>query len=158
MDTETTFNELLARHGALINKVCYFYATDVNDFKDLRQEAWLNIWRSADKFRGDCATTTWIYRITLNSCVSFARRNKRRKAEPIGDHPELIADNTDKAGLIRELYELVNRLDDMDKALILMWLDGFDYATIAQVAGLNKTTVGTRLHRIKNKLVELSKE
>lgn len=70
----------------------------------------------------------------------------------------MIADNTDKAGLIRELYELVNRLDDMDKALILMWLDGFDYATIAQVAGLNKTTVGTRLHRIKNKLVELSKE
>lgn len=156
MDQQALFDSLLRKHGPLINKVCFFYATDVEDFKDLRQEGLLNLWRSIAKYNGDCAETTWVYRIALNSCISFARKNRKRKPEPIENHPELIADTTDTAALTRELYALINHLDSLDKALILMWLDGFDYDSIAKVAGLNKATVGSRIHRIKGKLVELS--
>ena len=157
MDQLSVFNELLEKHGTLINKVCYFYATCVDDFKDLRQEGLLNLWRSIGKFRGECAPATWIYRIILNSCVSYRRMHKHHNSEPIENHPELIADNTDKAELTKELYSLINQLDRIEKALILMWLDGMDYESIATVAGMNRTTVGTRIHRIKAKLVELSK-
>ena len=158
MEHQQQFDYLLRRYAPLINKVCYFYATDVEDFKDLRQEGLLHLWRSLDKFRGDCSQSTWIYRIILNSCVGNVRKNKKRQTETIENHPELISEDSEKAEMITELYALINMLDKIDKALILMWLDGMDYDTIAQIIGMNKTTVGTRLHRIKSKLVELSNQ
>jgi len=157
-NSQAIFDELLSKYGSLINKVCYFYATDVEDFKDLRQEGLLNLWRSLEKFRGGCSQMTWTYRIILNSCISYTRKNKRRPAEPIENHPELISEDGDKAGMVKELYTLINRLGKMEKALILLWLDDTDYDTLASITGLNKTTVGTRLHRIKGKLVELSNQ
>lgn len=156
MEHQIFFDELLLRYGALINKICYFYARDVEEFKDLRQEGLLNLWRSLDKFQNDCSIQTWIYRVVLNSCVSFIRKNKKGKMEPIEYHPELISEDSDKSGLISELYSLINRLDNLEKALMLLWLDGTDYETISNVTGLNRNTVGTRIHRIKNKLIEIS--
>lgn len=150
------FDDFLKRYGPLINKVCYFYAADVEEFKDLRQEGLLNLWRSLEKFRGDCSQSTWIYRIILNSCVTYVRKNSKRRTEPIENHPELISEDSDKTGMIAELYSIIARLDKMDKALVLLWLDGTDYDTIAEIMGLNRNTVGSRLHRIKNKLIKLS--
>lgn len=157
MDEQSYFNELIKEHGRLINKICYFYATDIDDFKDLRQESLLNIFRGLNKFRADSKISTWIYRITLNSCVSYVRKNKRKSFVSIENHPELITTDSETANITKELYFLINQLDNkIDKALILMWLDDMDYDAIAEVSGLNKATVGSRLHRIKKKLVELS--
>lgn len=158
MERKALFDELLTRYGPLINKVCYFYASDVEEFKDLRQEGLLNLWRSLDKYRGDCSRMSWTYRVILNSCISYARANRSHDSEPIEEHQELIADIPDKSGMVRELYTLINRLGRMEKALVLLWLDGMDYGAIASVTGLNKSTVGSRLHRIKARLVELSNQ
>lgn len=150
------FEELFSRYGPLINKVCYFYADDVDDFNDLRQEGLLNLWRSLGKYRNECSPMTWTYRVILNSCVSYVRKNMKFHAEPIENHPELISGDSDKSLMISELYDLINNLGKIDKALVLLWLDGTDYETIAQIMGMNKTTVGSRLHRCKNKLMNLS--
>lgn len=155
-DGNQLFEIITRDYGHIINKVCYFYAVNVDDFDDMRQETLINLWRGAERFRGESAISSWVYRVAINSCVSYFRKNRRPDSTPIELHPELITDDTDKASMLREMYQLINRLGDVDKAIVLMWLDGYDYETIAKVTGLNRPTVGTRLHRIKEKLVKMS--
>lgn len=157
-DLQTDFLKLVDRYGGLIAKVCYFYSVDADDFNDLRQEALLNLWKGFPSYRGEAAPQTWIYRVTLNSCVSYFRRHKRRSsaASSIDTVPELIADGADRATLLRELYSLICRLDKTDMALILLWLDEYSYEAIADITGMPRNTVASRLRRIKEKLVEYS--
>lgn len=153
------FTAVLERYGGIISKVCYFYAEDGDMFLDLRQEALLNLWKGFDSWSGESAISTWIYRITLNSCVSFFRRNRRHKSTlKIEDIPPIISSDIDKATLLRELYSLISRLDKTEMALILLWLDEYSYDSISDITGLPRNTVATRLRRIKKKLVEFSKE
>jgi RNA polymerase sigma-70 factor (ECF subfamily) len=88
---------------------------------DLRQEALVNLWRGFPKFRGDAKITTWIYRVCLNSCVSYFRKQKKSKnAVPIEQAAQLIADTDEKAEMLREMYRLINSLNSSDKALIML--------------------------------------
>ncbi len=155
-DGNQLFEIITRDYGHIINKVCYFYAANVDDFDDMRQETLINLWRGAERFRGDSALSSWVYRVAINSCVTYFRKNRCPDSTPIDQHPELITDDTDKAAMLSEMYQLINRLGDVDKAIMLMWLDGYDYETIAEVTGLNRPTVGTRLHRVKEKLVKMS--
>ncbi len=157
-ESQTTMFERWAReHGQLINKLCYFYAATPTDFDDLRQEALLALWRSAERFRGDCAERTWIYRVTLNACVSYVRKDRwTTRTEPIELHPEIITSDAERAAMVREMRELIDRLPPLDRAITLMWLDGLDYAEISQVSGLTSSAVGTRLNRIKKTLINES--
>ncbi len=154
---DSAFDSLISAHGSIISKVCYFYAIDTDDFNDLRQEALINLWRGLDRFRGEAEMSTWVYRICLNTCVSYFRSNKKRRlAVRVDECPQLIADDTDKGAMLKEMYNLINRLGPTDKALILMWLDSYDYETIAKVTGIPRNTVASRLRRIKERLVKYS--
>lgn len=153
------FEETVRRYDGVIRKVCYFYATDTGDFDDLRQEALVNLWRGFPKFRGDASLSTWIYRVTLNSCVSFFRRNRKGGATvPVDQCPGLLAESDDKAEMLREMYRMINRLGNADKALILLWLDEHPYDEIAAIMGLPRNTVASRLRRAKEKLTSLTPE
>lgn len=153
------FEETVRRYDGVIRKVCYFYATDVDDFDDLRQEALVNLWRGFPRFRGDASMSTWIYRVTLNSCVSFFRKHRRRGSTvPVDEHPELIAEDDEKGAMLREMYRMINRLPAADKALILLWLDEHSYDEIASIMGQPRNTVASRLRRAKEKLTSLTPE
>lgn len=148
------FTALIARYDGVIRRVCYLYATDLDDFDDLRQEAMINLWRGFPTFRGEARISTWIYRVSLNSCVSFFRKKRRvPAATAIENHPELIAETDDKAAMLKEMYRMINRLDAADKALILLWLDEHPYEEIAAIMGLPRNTVASRLRRAKEKLI-----
>lgn len=153
------FEETVRQYDGVIRKVCYFYATDVDDFDDLRQEALVNLWRGFPGFRGDASMSTWIYRVTLNSCVSFFRKHRRRgNTVPVDEHPELIAEDDEKGAMLREMYRMINRLPAADKALILLWLDEHSYDEIASIMGQPRNTVASRLRRAKEKLTSLTPE
>ena len=155
-DKETIFRDTLANYGTLIRKVCYMYADSTTDFEDLRQEALVNIWRGLDSFRGDSDLSTWIYRVTLNSCVSYFRTNGRHTGEPLESARGLVADDTDKEALLQELHKLINRLSRVEKAIILLWIDSYPYDTIAEIMAMPRNSVASQIHRIKEKLVKLS--
>jgi RNA polymerase sigma-70 factor (ECF subfamily) len=139
--------------------VCFFYASDLEDFNDLRQEALVNLWRGFPKFRGDAKITTWIYRVCLNSCVSYFRKQKQNKnTVSIENAAQLIADTDEKAEMLREMYKLINSLNPSDKALIMLWLDQYSYEEIAQILGQPRNTIATRLHRIKERLVAMDRD
>lgn len=151
------FEETVRQYDGVIRKVCYFYSSDVDDFNDLRQEALINLWRGFPRFRGEASLSTWIYRVTLNSCVSAFRKNRKgADTVPIDQCPGLLEEADDKAEMLREMYRMINRLGPSDKALILLWLDEHPYDEMASIMGLPRNTVASRLRRAKEKLVSLT--
>ena len=152
---ERDFASLVKQHSRIINKVSYFYATDSLPFDDLRQEIYVNIWLGLSQFRGDSKMSTWIYRVAVNSAL-MALRSSRPKIETVSldfgvlDRTTEI-DDTQRENL-QALRSLINRLEDMEKAIILLWLDEYSYDEIADTLGLKRNTVAVKIHRIKEKL------
>lgn len=158
---QAAFDEIMDQYGNMIAKVCYIYGSDNESRKDMYQECLANIWQGLPKFRGDARVSSWIYRACINTCISYHRRERRFKDHlPISDlgedHLSALEDN--KESQLRELYALINRLQALDKAIIMMWLDEKSYDEIAAVTGLLRNTVATRLRRIKLQLQNLSNQ
>lgn len=153
---EAYFIELTEHYGQLVNRICLSYADSSADFDDLRQDVWINVWKSLDGFREDSSIDTWIYRVTLNTCVSCLRKRKRSVlTSPIdGIFPEPAEDEASDymRERIRVLHGLISRLSPLDKAIMTMHLDDRSNAEIAEVTGLTKGNVATRLSRIKSRL------
>lgn len=156
-NNEKEFEEAIALYGTLITKICYYFASDSDEFKDLRQEVFYNIWKGMDKFNHNSKLSTWIYRICFNTCISFHRREKKIKKVSINNIMELPDDNQEISKLeeYRTFLTLIRQLQYEERALILMWLDEMSYEEISTLTGLNRNTVAIKLKRIKEKLVKM---
>ncbi|MBD5186016.1 MAG: sigma-70 family RNA polymerase sigma factor [Bacteroidales bacterium] len=153
---EARFSQVLQANRQLICKVCYMYASDGEHFNDLYQEVVANIWQGLASYRGTAAMSTWIYRVAINTCVTFYRRHRSHSAAtlPIEAVVELPAEEESRAEQLKEMYRLIATLEPMEKALILMWLDERSYDEISDVTGLSRNNVASRLRRIRLKLIE----
>lgn len=151
---EQEFTTCIKEYERVIYKVCYLYATKSAPLNDLYQEAVLNIWRAFPKFRRECKISTWIYRITLNTCISFIRKEKNiPEIVTLTQEAEWLTEEEDNfREMLAELYRLINCLGQLDKSIILLYLEDKDYAEIAEITGLTVTNVATKLSRIKDKL------
>jgi RNA polymerase sigma-70 factor (ECF subfamily) len=121
--------------------------------EDYYQEVLINLWQSFDQFEGRSKHSTWIYRVALYTCISFIRRK-----EPA--YISLSFDiSTDEDGTLKEqleeLHSVINRLGHIDRALIMLWLDGYAYEEMADVTGLSLSNVSVKLMRAKNKIKEM---
>lgn len=156
---EREFKELITRENATISKICFSYSGSVAEFDDLRQDVLINIWRGMKSFRGESSQRTWVYRITVNSCLTTIRRHSRYQHEDLDSLYGLIeSDNSDKED-IEQLHQAIGRLGAQDKAIIMMWLDELTYDEIATAMGLARNTIATKIRRIKDKLTnEYKKE
>lgn len=152
---EREFASIILEHSRIINKVCYFYATDKMPFEDLRQEIYVNIWLGLNQFRGESKMSTWIYRVAVNSALMILRSSKPFIQTTPLDFGILDAsteiDDTQRENL-QTLQSLINRLENIEKAIILLWLDEYSYDEIAETLGLKRNTVAVKIHRIKDKL------
>lgn len=150
------FLEMIRQNEGIIYKITSFYADVEHPIGDLYQEVVLNLWKSFPSFRGESKYSTWIYRIALNTCVSFYRRSKRNVTYV--DISMDIPDTVDNNENIQELYKLINRLGKIERALVLLYIDDKSYKEIAEITGLSVTNVATKLSRIKEKLKQMSDE
>lgn len=155
---EHQFLERLDRHKGILYKVANVYCGDREDRADLIQEIIIQLWRSFDWFDGRAQFSTWMHRIALNVAISFHRGTTRNRREtlPIEDF-ELDLGAADRqleseGDDIRRLYQLIGQLDDINKAIILLYLDGHGHDDIAEAIGITTTNVATRVNRIKQKL------
>lgn len=149
------FASLIKQHSRIINKVSYFYATDRLPFDDLRQEIYVNLWLGLKQFRGDSKISTWIYRVAVNSALMALRSSKSGVPTASVDISLLdLSSEIDDAQRenLQSLHALINRLEDIEKAIILLWLDEYSYEEIADTLGMKRNTVATKIHRIKDKL------
>ena len=152
------FSAIIENNKDLINRICFCYANTNEDYDDLRQDAIINIWKGLDTFREEAKSSTWIYRVCLNTCVTSWRRNSwKTKTQSIEFSRLPEKSETDPATEDMEyLHFLISRLTSSEKALIMMWLDEMSYEDISSVTGLNRNTIATKLRRIKEKLAKMA--
>lgn len=156
-DVSVRFNRLVADYGDMISGICFSFASDGDEFKDLRQDALLNLWRGLSQFREASGLSTWVYRVTMNTCVSSYRRRTRvgRKVS-LSEVGELADAPDETRERVEYLHTLIGHLGAVDRSIVLMWLDERSYDEIAQVMGMNRNTVATRLRRIREKLTKVA--
>jgi len=132
-ELEQEFTACIKEYERVIYKVCYLYTTKSVTLNDLYQEAVLNIWRAFPKFRRECKISTWIYRITLNTCITFIRKEKNiPEIVSLTQEAEWLTEEEDSfREMLVELYRLINCLGQLDKSIILLYLENKDYAEIA---------------------------
>ena len=152
-ELRSRFNGLMKRYSPVIDRICFGYAHTAADLQDLKQDAMLNIWLSLPGFNGDCAVQTWIYRVTLNSCVSTLRRTYRTPATVrLTDLYDAIDCDSERKEILADIHDAVALLSPLDKAIVMLWLEGEAYEEIADITGLTKSNVAVRIHRAKNRL------
>lgn len=147
------YEAAVREYKSMIERICFGYSNSVCEMEDLRQDALLNLWESMPTFKQQCSMKTWIYRLTLNTCVSAMRKSNRK---PSTVELSQLYDKADTDSghetLLEELHEAIGELNPIDKAIMLLWLEGEGYESISSITGLSKASVATRLHRAKSKL------
>ncbi|MDR0894423.1 MAG: sigma-70 family RNA polymerase sigma factor [Prevotellaceae bacterium] len=154
---EADFIGMIQAHRRIIYKVCSCYVTDRSPLEDLYQESVLNLWKSYPKFRRESAPSTWIYRVALNTCISDLRKNdKFRRHVPLACSAETAFEQESIEEELKELYRCIRQLKTLERAIILLYLEEKSYQEIADITGLSRDCVATRLRRIKVKLKLMS--
>jgi RNA polymerase sigma-70 factor (ECF subfamily) len=153
------FLKLLEEHKGILYKVANAYCRNPEDRPDLVQEMVIQLWKSYPRYDDRLRFSTWMYRVAMNVAISFLRSTTRRDRDTVSiDHPDLVdfaaADRSasEAGGDYFVLQQLIGRLDAMDRALILLYLDGHSQSEIAEILGISPTNAGTRVARIKQKL------
>lgn len=154
-----TFVSIIKNNQNLIFKICNSYCSNPENRKDLQQEILMQLWASFSKFDGRVKISTWIYRIALNTAITYYRSTSKQNKHKVTIDTSIISlSNFDTDSEIDEnlamLYQFIERLNEMDKALILLYLDNNQYKDISDILGISQTNVGTKINRIKNKLKE----
>lgn len=153
------FISVIKDNQKLIYKICYSYCSNQENRKDLQQEILLQLWSSFSKFDGRVKISTWIYRIALNTAISFYRKDSKHseKSDSLDESIISISNleiETEKDKNISMLFHFIEQLNELDKALILLYLDDNKYHEIADILGISETNVATKISRIKKRLKE----
>ena len=158
---EEDFLALVREHEGRLRKICRVYADAPAARRDLYQDILVELWRALPDFEGEAEPGTWLYRVALNTALSRERRHEVRDEATLDDTNPVWDDPFSRPGAELEeqetldrLYAALDRLDDVDKALVTMYLDEKSYDQMADVLGISPNHVGVKLHRIKNKLAD----
>lgn len=155
MSKEGEFIRLIREHEGIIYKISRVYLDQAEDQKDLYQEIVYQLWKSFDSFDARSKWSTWMYRVSLNTAISYLKRDRSRHKKVTSDHLENFKMEPFDPVMeerIAWLYSSIKTLSVVEKGIILLYLEGNSHEEIAQVTGFTKTNVGTRISRIKEKL------
>ena len=153
---ETDFSRIVREHKSTIYTVCYMFSKDKEEVDDLFQEALIKLWQGFASFQGKSDLRTWIYRVSLNTCISIDRKKKRRKTQPLLEGIDLFDKNDADNRQTDMLHARIQRLQPFDRAIVLLWLENMSYDEIAQIVGINPKNVSVRLYRIKEQLKQMN--
>jgi RNA polymerase sigma-70 factor (ECF subfamily) len=157
IDKPDVFLSVIELNKGIIYKVVNAYCKNVEDRKDLVQEIVIQLWKSFDDYDSDYKHSTWMYRIALNVAISFYRKENSRKkiSNPLTEGIFNFTDGDsleDTEGDLGILQQMILELKDLDKALMLLYLEEKSYKEISQIIGISETNVATKINRIKNVL------
>ena len=155
-EIEIEFVKKIEKHRGIIHKICYVYAHNNLDKEDLRQEIVLQLWKSYPSFQGKSEFSTWLYRVALNTAITYTKRRSLIIENPENISNQLSFENNDDYSEdVKLLYKAISHLSKIEKAIVIMWLEEKSYEEIAATTGISVKNVSVKLVRIKKKLAEI---
>ncbi len=155
---EKEFERLIREHKSTIYTVCYMFSDDKDEVADLFQEILIRIWQGYPSFRGESSPATWIWRISVNTCVTAERKKKKRKTEALSMDIDLFEDSGEDFRQIRKLHTKIHKLGLIDRAIVLLWLEDLSYEEIGAIIGISAKNVSVKLVRIREQLKKMSND
>ena len=156
---EQSFVQQLKENQNIIHKICRLYTNNSDAHKDLFQEVTIQLWKAFPNFRGDSKFSTWAYRVALNTAITLYRKSTRTiKTSEYEKHSFFISQdeyNSDEEEQLQLMYKAVSTLNDIEKALIFMYLEDANYTEIAQTLGISEVNARVKMNRIKGKLKKI---
>ena len=158
-ELENNFLSDFEKNQNIAHKICRLYTTNQSDHNNLFQEITIQLWKNYPKFRGDSKFSTWMYRVALNTAISLYRKStKTVKTQNISDYDYKIKaidyDNTQEIQL-KALYKAIHQLNDIDKALIFLYLEDKPYKEISETLGISSINARVRMNRAKEKIKKI---
>ena len=150
------FRDIIEQHKGILFKVARAYCLNEDDRQDLIQEMMIQIWQSINRFNNQIKISTWLYRISLNVAISFYRKNMARanKNTMLNEQTEQMPtdDKAEEDQQLNLLEQFISELKEIDKALMILYLEDKSHAEIAEILGMTVSNVGTKIGRIKDKI------
>ena len=153
--TEREFTQLVHEQKSTIYTVCYMFARDKDEAADLFQDVLINLWKGIGKFRNDSEISTWVYRVSLNTCISADRKKRKMPTTRLDMNIDLFDDDDTDSRQIQVLRQRIQRLQPLDRAIVLLWLESLSYQEIADIVGLTPKNISVRLTRIRLQLKQM---
>ena len=159
LTSKTEFVKLIKEYQRLINSLCNIYFASEEDRKDGRQDIILQLWRAYPTFRNEAKISTWIYKVALNTILSKNRKDKRRISTTSLSSYDFsdVATPVFADDEVQHLQQAINMLQDLDKAIVILYLEGYSHREIAAILFLTETNISTRFSRIKIQLQKIFK-
>ena len=150
------FKSYVEENMALIMHLCRAYSRDEESLKDLVQEVTLQLWRSHKSFKGNSQLSTWVYRVTLNVCLSHSKKLKRKPDTISLDYGISKSEEIDpEKEQIEKLYHGIRQLKESDRAIILLYLEDKSYKEMSDILGITVSNVGVKVNRLKERLKQM---
>jgi RNA polymerase sigma-70 factor (ECF subfamily) len=157
-EQEERFTKLVREYKNTVYTVCMMFAESPDETDDLVQEALINLWRGFKT--ADDVCKSWVWRVTMNSCITIDRKKKRKNSSecPLTADMESVmnSDETNRNANVRLLYDRIHQLNPFDRAIVMLWLDGMPYDEIGEIMGITTKNVSVRLIRIKEQLKKMN--
>tara|TARA_R110000751_G_scaffold217067_4_gene320117 strand:- start:1239 stop:1733 length:495 start_codon:yes stop_codon:yes gene_type:complete len=155
-ELENNFVELLEKHQNIVHKVCRLYTNNQDAHNDLFQEITIQLWKAYPKFRGDAKFSTWMYRVGLNTAITLYRKSKRtiktQEFESVSFKIKSVEYDDTEEQQLKLLYKAVHQLNDIEKALVLLYLEDKNYSEISETLGISEVNARVKMNRVKKKL------
>ena len=159
--TEKAFLDIIRQHERMLHKICHIYASDLSARQDLFQEIILQLWKSFNGFRNESKISTWMYRIALNTALTQHRRGKSKVSLSFTGFgfKDMIDKNesSEHQENIDLLYSAISSLNEVEKAIVMLYLDDKSYEEMEDVLGIQQATLRVKMNRIKEKLRQITK-
>ena len=156
-EQSSRFRDWHREHRGIILRIARANAASLPDQEDLIQEISIQLWNSIPNFRGNCKASTWVYRVALNTAITWRRKEKsqREKRQDLAKNPHFLKETTEPRNEKLEwLYEQIRHFDPIDRSLMLLHLDGQSYIEIAEILGISEKNVGVKLSRLRQPLTQ----
>lgn len=154
MNQEEVLKRWIEQYKPLVYKVVNAYGDTTEERQDLFQEITIQLWRSISSFRGDSAESTWVYRVALNTAMKWTTKERKYTTNNTAlDHSSYLAEiESPKDERLSWLYRQIRTMEEVDRSLALLLLDGYSYTDMSELLGISVSNVGVKIHRIKDRL------
>ena len=154
-EQERLFTSMVEEQKQTIYMICYLFSKNPTEVEELYQDVLINLWKGFSAFEGRSSVRTWVWRVSLNTCITWQRRS-RKKRLPLELSVDLYNDTDSDTRQIKMLHNRISQLGPFDRAIVLLWLENMTYEEIGEIVGISAKNVSVRLFRIKEQLRQMS--